>query len=476
MSHLVGYYPLWSVELSHLNKKRIVIIDDDQEMLDMAVEFLRRAGYEAFPFKLASEAFKSFLGDSGTPLKMDSIDVILSDVNMPEMDGLEFVARMKKQAPDLPVILVTAFGSIETAIEATKKGAFDYITKPFKLAELQVRLERAISYRNLKRENVELKEQVASRSKGKLIGQSSAMRKVFALIDQVSKAQANVLVTGDSGTGKEMVARAIHENGPRKNKSFVAINCAAIPAELLESELFGHAKGSFTGAVANRKGLFEEAEGGTIFLDEIGDMDMSLQAKLLRVIQEKSIRAVGENRDRPINVRIICATHKNLKDSIKQGSFREDLYYRLSVIPIHIPPLKERREDIPMLAQHFLTKYKNENQAKASSFSTEAIRRLSSAPWDGNVRELENIIERVVVLSNKEVIDSDDLPLNQEISVDEFFANSTDDLPTIDELEKRYIRLVLDRTEGKKEKAAQILGINRRTLYRKERDYGFVKD
>ncbi len=461
--------------MSQSNKPVILVIDDDNEMREMTIEFLSRSGHHVIGFELASEAFKALNNEGPHPVDINMVDVILSDVNMPEMDGLEFVERIKKKDSDIPVILVTAFGSIETAIEATKKGAYDYVTKPFKLNELAVTIERARSFRNLKRENQALKEQVETKLKGKLIGQSRAMRQVFEMIERISKAQANVLITGESGTGKEIVARAIHENGPRKNKPFVAINCAAIPAELLESELFGHAKGSFTGAVAQRKGLFEEAQGGTIFLDEIGDMEMALQAKLLRVLQEKTIRAVGDNRDKPIDVRIICATHQDLKNSIKTGSFREDLFYRLSVIPITIPALRERREDIPILAQFFLNKYKQENSSPASSFSTEAIRRLSSAPWEGNVRELENIIERVVVLATKPVIEATDLPLNQDLSADEFFANATDDLPTIDELEKRYIRLVLDKTNGRKEKAAQILGINRRTLYRKERDFGFVK-
>jgi DNA-binding NtrC family response regulator len=271
-----------------------------------------------------------------------------------------------------------------------------------------------------------------------------------------------------------MVARAIHQSGPRAGKPFIAINCTAIPETLLESELFGHAKGSFTGAIQRKRGLFEEAEGGTLFLDEIGDMNVLLQSKLLRVIQERKVRAVGENISRDVNVRIIAATHKDLKAAMKDERFREDLYYRLSVVPIMIPPLRNRKDDIPLLADHFLRKYAATNQAKIEGFTKRAVAKLIGLKWEGNVRELENVVERAVVLSEGPLIDEGDIPTGEHANAEQFFGGATDDFPTLDQLEKRYMSLVLEKTAGRKDKAAQILGINRRTLYRKERDYGFV--
>lgn len=307
-----------------------------------------------------------------------------------------------------------------------------------------------------------------------IVGKSHGMRTVFELITRVSGAMANVLITGESGTGKEMVARAIHNAGPRKAKPFVAINCTAIPDTLLESELFGHAKGSFTGAIQRKRGLFEEADGGTLFLDEIGDMPVALQSKLLRVIQEKKVRAVGDNTPHDVDVRIIAATHKDLKAAIREGLFREDLYYRLSVIPIQVPPLRERSEDIPLLAEHFLRKYSATNGGRVQGFTPEAMARLMSLRWDGNVRELENMIERLVVLAPGSLIEAADIPTNESKSSDQLYLATTQDFPTLEQIEKRYIRMVLDKTGGRKDRAAQILGINRRTLYRKEREYGFV--
>jgi two-component system response regulator HydG len=459
-------------------KGRIVLIDDDGEMRTMVTEFLSRGGFEVTAFPLATKAFEYLKATSDNEGHLESVDTILCDVQMPEMDGIELVERMRKLAPEVPVILITAFGSIESAIEATRVGAFDYIVKPFKLGDLEVRILRAVQIRRLKIENQVLRSEVQkSVATGKLIGKSKSMHAVFDLIERVSKATANVLITGESGTGKEIVARAIHESGARAEKAFVAINCTAIPENLLESELFGHAKGSFTGAIVRKRGLFEEAEGGTLFLDEIGDLDMALQAKLLRVLQERKIKAVGDNSYKDVDVRIVAATHKDLGEAIKEGRFREDLFYRLAVIPIHIPPLRHRREDIPILARHFLQKYGRSNGSTIKGFTAAAIEALMTYPWNGNVRELENIIERVVVLTNKEVIDVTDLPISgSSDSVEDFFATAVSSLPTVGDLEKRYMKYVLEKTGGRKEKASQILGINRRTLYRKEREYGFVND
>lgn len=463
----------------------ILVIDDDAAMRSMVVDFLRSEGHKVSDAALASEALTrinngefSVVAKGGPDQLGERLDLVISDLNMPEMTGIEFIGRFREIAPQVPIVLITAFGTIETAIEAIRKGAFDYTTKPFKLAEMSVTVARALRFRDLHIENARLQNEIEqTQSFGKIIGKSSGMREVFDLIRRVAPASANVLITGESGTGKERVAHAIHEEGPRKVKRFVAINCTAIPESLLESELFGHAKGAFTGAINRKRGLFEEAEGGTIFLDEIGDMNLALQAKLLRVIQERKIRAVGDNIDRDVDVRIVAATHKDLKAAIKNGTFREDLYYRLSVIPVVIPPLRHRKEDIPLLAEHFLKKYSAANHSMVKNFSQDAMTRLMSMAWEGNVRELENIIERAVVLARGSSIDVKDLPSAGEGNVESFFeANQTGALPTLEEIEKRYFKFILDKTGGRKEKAAQILGVNRRTLYRKEREYGIVQE
>jgi len=458
----------------------VLVIDDDSEMRSMVADFLQSEGHDVIEETSATEAFRKIneglIPTDGNESQGTPIDLVVTDLNMPGMTGIEFTEKFKALAPNVPVILITAFGSIETAIDAIRKGAFDYTTKPFKLSEMSVTVARALRFRDLSTENRRLQGEVSrTHSFAQIIGKSPGMHEVFDLIKRVAPANANVLINGESGTGKERVARAIHDQGPRRSKKFVAINCTAIPESLLESELFGHAKGSFTGAIGRKKGLFEEADGGTIFLDEIGDMNLALQAKLLRVIQEKKIRAVGDTVDREIDVRIIAATHKNLRDAIKNGGFREDLYYRLAVIPIVIPPLRHRREDIPLLADHFLKKYAAENHSQVKGFSKDAMAQLLALPFEGNVRELENLVERSVVLARGSLIEAGDLPSAAPGDADSFFAaNQAGTLPTLTEIEKRYIRFILDKTGGKKEKAAQILGCNRRTLYRKEREYGFV--
>jgi len=458
-------------------KGRIVIIDDDQEMRSLLHDFLTHNGFDVTCFSLATEALQAFTPEG--KLNFDKaegdIDVIISDIKMPQMDGLEFTTQLQGLRPEIPIILITAFGSIETAIVAMRQGAFHYVVKPFKLAEMAVNIDRALEHRKLQRDNTALRQEVKrSWGMGDVLGKSAGMKAVFELVTRVSQATANVLIMGESGTGKEMVARAIHQSGPRSQKSFVAINCTALPEALLESELFGHAKGSFTGAFQRKCGLFEEAEGGTLFLDEIGDMNVALQSKLLRVIQERKVRAVGDNTDRAVDVRILAATHKDLKAGIREGCFREDLYYRLSVIPIVIPPLRHRKEDIPLLAEHFLRKYSATNNVKIKGFTKGAVAKLMSLKWEGNVRELENVIERAVVLCTGALIDEEDIPRPETESPDRFFSGATGDFPTLSQLEERYIGLVMEKTGGRKDKAAQILGVNRRTLYRKEREYGLI--
>jgi two-component system response regulator HydG len=465
--------------MSDTAKARIVVVDDEQEIRSLLEDFLTNQGFAVHVFTKASDALRELSpgGKLASEREEGDVDVVISDIRMPEIDGLEFTARLQTLRPEVPIVLMTAFGSIETAIEAMRRGAFHYVVKPFKLAEMAVNLDRALEHRKLQRDNTALRQEVKRTwGKGGIIGKSQGMKAVFDLIARVSQATANILITGESGTGKEIVARAIHDSGPRAKKPFVAINCTAIPETLLESELFGHAKGSFTGAIQRKRGLFEEAEGGTLFLDEIGDMNVQLQTKLLRVIQEKKVRALGDNVTRDVDVRIIAATHKDLKAAIKDGRFREDLFYRLSVIPIVIPPLRHRVEDIPLLADHFLRKYSAANNSKVKGFTQRATKKLMGMRWEGNVRELENVVERAVVLAQTPLIDDADIPAPETASPEQFFGTATGDFPTIEQLERRYIEVVLQKTGGRKDQAAQILGINRRTLYRKEREYGFVAE
>lgn len=456
-------------------KHKILVIDDDLSMQELINDALTSTKLEVVSFSNGFDAIKYTNGLES--FQKDYIDLIITDLKMPELDGISIIETFKRILPQTPSILMTAFGSIDTAIEATKKGAFYYLIKPFNLKELNLLVERAQQYKSLSFDNIKLKSQFSSSASfDGIIGKSKSMLSIFDLIIRVAPSNSNILINGESGTGKELIAKAIHKHSHRSNGPFVAINCTAIPENLLESELFGHAKGSFTGAINKKIGLFEEANGGTIFLDEIGDMAMSLQSKILRVIQERKVRSVGENIDRAIDVRIIAASHKDLKLSIKNQLFREDLYYRLSVIPILIPPLRHRTEDIPLLAMAFLEKYSLRNNKQISGFTNEAIQLLINQNWDGNVRELENVIERAVVLANQNIIGIENLPQNSDLKSESFYAKQIEELPTLENFEKRYIQYVLQKVGGKKEKAAHILGINRRTLYRKEKEYGWVEE
>lgn len=450
---------------------RIVIAEDDQEMRELLKELCLADGHRVHAFGLATEALEYVKQNRA------EVDLIVSDINMPQMDGMQFMHKVKQLDASIPFIIITAFGSIDNAIDAIRKGAYDYIVKPFQIAELQVTINRALGFSRLSKDNQVLRQQIQGDHKfDNIIGKSKVMQNLFDLIQRVARANSNVLITGESGTGKELVARSVHNHSPRKDKPFVAINCAAIPENLLESELFGHAKGSFTGAIQRKRGLFEEANGGTVFLDEIGDLDFTLQAKILRVLQEKQIRAVGDNVSKDVDVRVIAATHQDLKERMQKGMFREDLYYRLAVIPMHIPPLRERKDDIPILANHFLAKYATANGLDVRGFTHEAMQQICAMPLKGNVRELENIIERAVVLCPEKQIRRSDLPAVETEDVEHFYEGAIEDLPTLETLEKRYIHFVLGKTNSQKSNAAKILGINRRTLYRKEREYGFVAD
>jgi two-component system response regulator HydG len=454
-------------------KTRILIVDDDLDIQDLLESYFKPRG---FLLEAHSEPTAPLRKLQKNP---DLYDLIVTDLKMPEMDGMEFVRQVKKIAPKMPIILMTAHGTVKTAVEAIQAGAYDFVVKPVNCAQLTLSIERGLRVKELEEQNETLRHEVRSNwSFDGVIGKSRAIQTVFDLAKRVSKSSANVLITGESGTGKEVIARAIHHQGGRSQGPFVAINCSAIPDNLLESELFGHAKGAFTGAVEKRLGLFEEAEGGVLFLDEIGDMNLSLQAKLLRVLQERKIKRIGENQTRPINVRVIAATHKNLKQEIDLKNFREDLYYRLCVIPIQIPPLRERPEDILPLTQHFFEKFKAQNEASITGFTKSALDRLIHMKWRGNVRELENIVERAVVLCQGSMIDVADLPEPESelapreagLNPDELFSRMTTEggeLPSLEEFSQRYVAFVLNSAGGVKEKAAGILKIDRKTLYRR---------
>ena len=446
------------------SERCVLVVDDDKAMREMVAALLEDAGLRAESAENADQAIEQ--------LRDREFDAVLSDVRMPGRSGIEMLGEIREIRATVPIILMTAFGSIDSAVEAMQAGAFDYITKPFKRDALLVTLERAFERRLLEEENRRLRKAVdRTASFGALIGASPAMREIFAMMRKVADNRSSVLITGESGTGKELVARTLHFSGIRSDKPFVPINCTALPEGLMESELFGHVRGAFTGATNSKRGLFEDADGGTLFLDEIGDMSFGLQSKLLRVLQEREIRPVGGNRNKQINVRLIAATNRDLRQDIEEGRFRRDLFYRLNVIPIVIPPLRERKEDIPLLAEAFVRKHSDGN---AFILTPSAIDKLSVCTWEGNARELENVIERAVALAEGELLGPDDLPVfddesgsTGELSVAALIDEALEQNMTLSELEDRYTVRVLEKTRGNKARAAKILGINRRTLYRR---------
>ena len=447
---------------------QLLVVEDDAAMRDFVSESLTEEGYRV---DVASG------GRAGIARsKQGDIDLVITDVKMPDMDGLDLLAEIR--AADTPagpphVIVVTAFGSIETAKRALKLGAHDYITKPFEMEDLVSAVARALDERVLRNEVARLRREVARPYRFEnIIGRSPVMQDVFALIRRLGTSAANVLVTGESGTGKELVARALHFNSPRAKKAFVAVNCAAIPDQLLESELFGYKKGAFTDARTDRAGMFAEADGGTIFLDEIGDLSPALQAKLLRVLQERELRPLGAARSEKIDVRVLSATNRDLEQRMREGVFREDLYYRLNVIEVVLPPLRDRSEDILALVDHFLHEAGRRTGKKLRGLSEAASKILLSYPWPGNVRELENVIERAVALAEGPVIDAEDLPpqVRERRSADVLQGALQRSL-TLAELEREYIHRVLQAEGGNKTRAAQRLGLDRKTLYRKLDEY-----
>jgi DNA-binding NtrC family response regulator len=449
-----------------MKRKRILFVDDDAEMRSLVQEYFEEEGY------LLSVADN---GKTGISLLEESqFDAVITDLRMKEMDGLTFLKEIRQQDPVIPVILITAFGTIETAVEAIKEGATNFIPKPFKMGALKALLDKAIEQKWIFEENKLLKAELTERySFENLLGKSKEMQRVYLLIQQVAGSHSNVLIQGESGTGKELVARAIHNNSTRSQRAFIAINCSAVPETLLESELFGYMKGAFTDAKTTKQGLFETASGGTLFLDEISSMPMSLQAKLLRVLQDGEIRPLGSTSSRKVDVRIISATNQDLETEIEKGNFRDDLFYRLNVINILLPPLRDRRDDIPILAHHFLKKYASQNKKTITGFDQPAMSYLMNAAWKGNVRELENTIERAVVLSNAEIITTNELgPTSRRSKKFEF----GDTFITLQELEDRYIEKVLGAVGGNIEKAAKILGVSARTLYRRNKSESPTKE
>ncbi|KAA0255272.1 MAG: sigma-54-dependent Fis family transcriptional regulator [Acidobacteria bacterium] len=425
-----------------------------------------KEGYRVVPARSCTEGVR--LVSEASP------DLILTDLRMPDGSGLDVLRAAREKAPEAPVVMITAYTTTKTAIEALKAGAYDYIAKPFDVEELKHVVGRALERKRLAEENVELRELAGRPAFGPLVGASRRMRTVFDLIERIGRTTSTVLITGESGTGKELIARAIHRSSPRAQRRFVSVNCGALPEALLESELFGHERGAFTGAVKEKKGLFQEAEGGTLFLDEIGEMSLAMQVKLLRAIQERVIRRVGGNVEEPIDVRLLCATNKDLARHVAEGFFREDLFYRINVIPLPIPPLRERREDIPLLVGHFLRQVATEQRLPEKRISAEAMRLLEAHPWPGNVRELENLIERTVALEPSDVITTTSLPESflRPAGIPAAVEESGFDLPPegldleayLEWIGKRLMEQALERTGGVQTRAAELLRMSERSF------------
>jgi len=450
-----------------LNTEKILIIDDTTYILDLLSDLLKSRGFEVDCAANGEEGIAA--------LGRESYDLVMTDLKMPGSDGMDVLRFVMAHCPETICIILTGHGSIKNAVEAVRAGAFDYLTKPVDLEEIIIAVQRALEFRNLKRENVLLRNQLRKKYKFEnIVGDSPAMQKVFQTIEKVADTDSTIMILGESGTGKELVARAVHYNSSRSKGPLVPVNCAAIPSELLESELFGHEKGAFTNAIRTRVGRFELAHGGTIFLDEIGDMDPVLQSKLLRVLQDRSFERIGGTRTIQVDIRVITATHRNLKELVEQGRFREDLYYRLNVIPITIPALREHKSDIPLLIQHFLMQFNKTKNRQIQGIDPEATRKLMEYDWPGNIRELENMIERIVILTSNELVTLADLPERiQKIQPKD--AGLPFEIPeegisldsAVNEFERRLILQALTKTGWVKNKAAQLLNLNRTTLIEK---------
>lgn len=451
--------------------EKILVVDDEKSLREVLSIMLKRAGYTVTEACDGDEAIGH--------VNKEIYDLVITDLRMPKADGMDVLKAVKSSSPETVVLVITAFATSDSAVEAMKQGAYDYLTKPFQVDEVQLIIRNALEKRRLSTENMLLKREMASQSSfAKIVGQSEAMQKVFDVVKKVADARSNILICGESGTGKELVARAIHYNSARSPMPFVAVNCSAVPETLLESELFGHVKGSFTGAISNKAGLFEVANGGTIFLDEIGDTTPTIQVKLLRVIQEREFRRVGGNQDMKVDVRVIAATNRDLEKAVAEGAFREDLYYRLDVIPIRLPPLRLRTGDIPLLVTHFLEKFSQDSAKPAPILTPEALHVLLEHEWRGNVRELENLIERVVAFSSGNPVTEADVRGWLHRSVTPQQPGMPTDLPDdgldlealINGIEKDLLLKALERAKWVKKKAARLLRLNTRSFrYRLEK-------
>jgi len=443
---------------------KILVVDDELSMQEFLAIMLRKEGHLPTCSGSGEDAVKK--------LSFQEFDAVITDLNLPNLDGIGVLREVRDRQPGTPVIMITAYATARTAVDALKLGAYDYVMKPFNVDELKNIVANALEKKRLTSENIHLRRQLQNADGlAGMIGVSEQMQQLFALIRKISRAQSSVLVTGESGTGKELAARAIHQTSLRYDKAFVSINCAAVPSELLESELFGHVKGAFTGALANKKGLFETAHGGTLLLDEIGEMPVEMQAKLLRALQERSIRRIGGLDEIKVDVRLICTTNRDLEAMVESGEFREDLFYRINVIRIHIAPLRERPDDIPVLAEHFLTRIRKEMGKSSGSFSSEGMRMLREHRWPGNIRELENVIERAVALETGEMVMPENLsalaavptgpapPMPGEIPEEGFIIEDY-----LRDIEKRFITQALSQAEGNMTRAANLLGMSFRSF------------
>ena len=460
------------------NDPHLLVVDDEAGIREMLTIVFQKDGYRVTTARGCAEALAHLDGEEP--------DLVLTDLKMPDGSGFDVLKKVKDAHRDTPVVVITAYSSTKTAIDALKQGAYDYIAKPFDVDELKLVVARALERKRLVEENVALKERAEGKGLGPVVGVSRKMRALFDLVARIGKTTSTVLITGESGTGKELVARAIHTASSRSGHAFISINCGAMPENLLESELFGHERGAFTGAVKEKKGLFHEAEGGTLFLDEIGETSLTMQVKLLRSLQERVVRRVGGNTEEPIDVRIICATNKDLQKKVSEGTFREDLYYRINVIPVALPPLRERRDDIAPLVKHFLKKVSTDQGVAEKRITTEAMRLLESYAWPGNVRELENLIERTVALESSDVITSGSLPEAflhpaglPSTSTLEGFDLPVDglDLETyLEWLGKRLMQQALERTGGVQIRAAALLRMSERSFRYYAKKYGIKRE
>ena len=450
-------------------KSRILVVDDEESHRIMLRAVLGAEGYTVAEAADGTEAVAA--------VGKEAFDVILMDIRMTKMDGIEALGEIRKISPQVPVLIMTAYASVKTAVEALKAGAFDYLTKPLDIEELKILIDKAMDHYHLRAENLVLKERLGDRFDfSRIIAASPKMKTLLETLAMVAPSDATVLIMGESGTGKEVIANAIHHNSPRAGEPFIKVACAALPETLLESELFGHEKGAFTGAVARREGRFQLAHRGTIFLDEVGEMSPAVQTKLLRVLQEKEFEPLGGTRTAKVDIRVIAATNRDLEKEVREGRFREDLYYRLNVVPLVLPPLRERREDIPLLADHFLALFREKNRKSITTISGKALDLLVRYDWPGNVRELENIVERAVILARDEVLVPADLPsqirmFSGEEGQDAFAIPAG---MSLDEMERALIVKTLDETGGNRTRASEILGINRRTLQNKLKQYGLA--